>query len=123
MARRTVAVPDEAAVLDESPGVLASFFQGLADPSRVKLVQFLLAGERTVTQCVEHVGLSQSRVSSHLGCLTRCGYVGVRREGRFAYYSVTDARVAGVVALAQSMVADHRADLKSCPVVGNGDAE
>jgi DNA-binding transcriptional ArsR family regulator len=46
---------------------------------------------------VRHIGLSQGRVSVHLACLADCGYVQVRRAGRFARYKVADPRVADLV--------------------------
>lgn len=94
--------------------VLARFFQALADPTRLALVAFLLEGERMQSECVEHVGLSQSRVSSHLACLVDCGYVGARREGRYVYYSVTDPRIVEILWDARAMVADNAAALASC---------
>ncbi len=45
------------------------------------------------------------RVSAHLACLAGCGYVRVRRAGRFAWYRVADPRVAGLVTLARSLAA------------------
>ncbi len=71
-----------------------------------------------MSECVAHVGLSQGRVPAHLGCLAQCGFVEVRREGRFAYYRVADPRVADLVALAQSLTSDHRSALSACVVVG-----
>ncbi len=71
-----------------------------------------------MSECVAHVGLSQGRVSAHLGCLAQCGFVEVRRGGRFAYYRVADPRVADLVALAQSLTSDHRSALSACVVVG-----
>lgn len=101
---------------------LGRFFRGLGHPVRLRLVEFLLDDEHTVSECVAHIGLSQGRVSSHLGCLVDCGYVGVRREGRFAYYRVTDTRVAEIVALAERMAAEHHQALKCCVVI-DADAE
>lgn len=106
-----------AAVHRMEPGlrqVLAKFFQALADPTRLALLAFLLEGERTQSECVEHVGLSQSRVSTHLACLSDCGYIAVRREGRYVYYSVADPRIVEIVADARAMVADNAATLASC---------
>ncbi len=94
--------------------VLAKFFKALSDPSRLRLLQFLLSDEHTVTECVEHVGLAQGRVSTHLACLADCGYVTVRREGRFAYYRVTDPRVADLVLLGRALSADNAAALAAC---------
>jgi len=97
-----------------SRAVLAKFFKALSDPTRLRLLQFLLTEEHTVTQCVEHVGLAQGRVSAHLACLADCGYVTVRREGRFAHYRVTDPRVADLVLLGRALSADNATALTAC---------
>lgn len=98
----------------EGVAVLTRFFRALGDPTRLRLLEFLLAGEHSVGDCVRHVGLAQSRVSSHLACLADCGYVRVRREGRFSYYRVTDPRVIEVVSLARALAADNAAALAAC---------
>src|SRR5438876_223601 len=79
--------------------VVAKFFRALGDPARLRLLEFLLPAEHTVSECVRHIGLSQGRVSAHLACLADCGYVQARRAGRFAYYTVGDPRVADLVML------------------------
>src|SRR5215813_12386223 len=86
---------------------VAKFFRALGDPSRLRLLEFLLGEEHTVTECVAHIGLSQGRVSTHLACLADCGYVQVRRTGRHAFYTVADPRVADLVMLARSLAADN----------------
>jgi len=105
----------------DEPGraVLAKFFKALADPSRLRLLQFLLTDEHTVSECVQHIGLAQGRVSSHLACLADCGYVTVRREGRFAYYRVTDPRVADLVMLGRALSADNANALVACVRIGS----
>jgi DNA-binding transcriptional ArsR family regulator len=99
---------------DSDAEVVAKFFRALGDPTRLRLLEFLLDTEHTVTDCVAVAGLSQGRVSTHLGCLADCGYVQVRREGRFAYYRVADPRVAQLVMLARSLAADNAAALVAC---------
>lgn len=94
--------------------MVAKFFRALGDPIRLRLLEFLLHREHTVTECVEHVGLSQGRVSTHLGCLADCGYVQVRRTGRFAYYRVVDPRVAELILLARALAADNATALAAC---------
>lgn len=98
----------------EQAGTVAKFFRALGDPTRLRLLEFLLAGEHTVSECVTHVGLSQGRVSVHLACLADCGYVAARRDGRYSHYRVTDPRVADLVVLARSLAADNRAALAAC---------
>lgn len=106
----------------ETGGVemVAKFFRALGDPARLRLLEFLLDQEHTVTECVAHVGLSQGRVSTHLGCLSDCGYATVRRDGRFAYYRVTEPRVAELVLLARSLAADNAAALAACVRIAPG---
>lgn len=72
----------------------ARFFRALADPTRLRLLEFILAGDRTAAECVEQIGITQPRVSVHLSCLADCGYVTARRDGRKLRYSVGDPRVA-----------------------------
>ncbi|WP_116040419.1 ArsR/SmtB family transcription factor [Amycolatopsis palatopharyngis] len=118
------AVPEPTAALlpAEANGVelMAKFFRALGDPARLRLLEFLLNSEHSVTECVAHVGLSQGRVSTHLACLADCGYVQVRRQGRFAYYSVTDPRVADLVLQARSLAADNAAALAACMRITSG---
>src|SRR6266540_2493001 len=73
-------LPAEATMVD----TVAKFFRALGDPTRLRLLEFLLDAEHTVSECVAHVGLSQGRVSVHLACLADCGYVACRRAGRNA---------------------------------------
>ncbi|MQA03855.1 MAG: metalloregulator ArsR/SmtB family transcription factor [Streptosporangiales bacterium] len=94
--------------------VVAKFFRALGDPARLRLLEFLADDEHTVSDCVAHIGLSQGRVSTHLACLADCGYVQVRREGRYAHYRVADPRVAELVLLARSLAADNAAALADC---------
>ena len=82
------------------------FFCTLAGPTRLALVDFL-GEEHTVSECVEHVGLSERRVAVHLSCLADCGYVSARREGRCTYYRLTDPRVADLMAVTRVLAANN----------------
>lgn len=96
-------------------GTVARFFRALADPTRLKLLEFILAGERTSAECAGHAGISQPRVSVHLSCLADCGYVTARRDGRKLRYSAGDPRVAGLVVLGRALAADNASALTCCP--------
>lgn len=54
----------------------------LADVNRLRIVRRLAEGEATVTELIDHVGLSQPLVSWHLGKLRLAGLVETRRAGR-----------------------------------------
>jgi ArsR family transcriptional regulator, cadmium/lead-responsive transcriptional repressor len=99
---------------DSGVELVARCFRALGDPTRLRLLEFLLSAEHTVSECTRHVGLSQGRVSAHLACLANCGYVRARRAGRFTWYMVADPRVADLVILARSLVADNAAMIAEC---------
>lgn len=99
---------------DSGVELVAKFFRALADPTRLRLLELCLQRERTVGECVELIGLAQSRISSHFACLADCGYVHPRREGRRTFYTVTDSRVADLVLLARALAADNSAALAEC---------
>lgn len=101
----------------ERAAMLARFFRGLDDQTRVLLLELLLEGEKTVSELVRLTGSPQGRISTHLGCLRHCGYVTARREGRNVYYRVADERVRTVLRLAQEVMADHAQQLLSCALV------
>jgi DNA-binding transcriptional ArsR family regulator len=102
-------------VASESAAALtARFFSGLADPTRLRIVELLLERPHTVGEIVARLGLRQARVSNALVCLKWCGYVEARREGRHVWYAVTDPRIRELVGLARAVIADHAAAIASC---------
>ncbi len=71
----------------------AKFFRGLADPTRLAILECLRNGEKTVTEIVQETGQSQSNISNHLSCLLECGLLKNRRDGKNIYYSIRNAKV------------------------------
>ena len=102
--------------------VLASFFQGLADPSRMRILELLADRPHTVSELVRELGLAQGRVSSHLSCLRWCGYVQAEVEGRFNRYRLIDERVREILTLGEGVVRDNADRLTSCLVLAVEDA-
>ncbi len=98
--------------------VLATFFQGLADPTRVRILELLAERPRTVSELQAELGLAQGRVSSHLACLRWCGYVVGTVDGRFNRYQLVDPRVRDIVVAAEAIVRDNEQRLISCLVLG-----
>jgi len=69
---------------------LAVLLDGLADRSRLALVEQLAGGSRRVSDLVDSTGLSQTNVSKHLACLWDCGLVERERRGREIHYRLVD---------------------------------
>lgn len=65
-----------------------SIFQTLADPSRVQIVEALVAGERAVNDLVAAMDIHQSGVSRHLRILEEAGFVRMRPDGARRLYSL-----------------------------------
>lgn len=99
--------------------VLATFFQGLADPTRVRILGLLAERPRTVTELVADLGVAQGRVSSHLSCLRWCGYVRAEVEGRYNRYRLVDERVRDILRLGEGIVRDNADRLTSCLVLAS----
>jgi DNA-binding transcriptional ArsR family regulator len=105
-------------VLPEAPAepdLVAKYFRGLGDPTRVRILELLQDhGELSVGDLVDRLGQSQPKVSNHLGCLRWCGFVHARREHPNVYYRVADDRVAELLALARALLADNAEHVAAC---------
>jgi ArsR family transcriptional regulator len=70
--------------------LVAARFRMLAEPMRLRLLNELRDGEKTVTTLVEATGAGQANVSKHLSLLADAGMVGRRKEGLNVYYFIVD---------------------------------
>lgn len=73
--------------------LVAERFKALADPARVRLLNALRDGERSVGQLVDDTGLTQANASRHLARLHQLGFVTRQRDGLHIYYSLADRDV------------------------------
>ena len=87
-----------AAPLDAADAAeLASGFNALADPVRLRVLSILAAsaeGEVCVCDFVEPLAKSQPTVSHHLRVLSEAGLVQGDRRGKWVWYSLNRARLA-----------------------------
>lgn len=72
---------------------ISAFFRVLADPLRLKLLNTLQGGERTVAQLMAATGGNQANVSKHLRVLLDAGLLVRRKEGTNAWYGIGDPTV------------------------------
>lgn len=79
-----------AAVVDQPDDLreLRRFHKVLADVNRLRIVRRLADGPATVTELIDHVGLSQPLVSWHLGKLREAGLVSAQRHGRETVHTI-----------------------------------
>lgn len=82
-----------ASVPDVAVADVAAYFRVLAEPSRLKLLQALYDGRRSVGELTELLDCSMANVSRHLSALARQGMVERVTEGTTAYYSIADPTI------------------------------
>jgi DNA-binding transcriptional ArsR family regulator len=78
--------------------LIAQRFRVLGDPTRIRLIDRLRAGEASVLELTDAIGTTQQNVSKHLGVLRREGIVAGRKHGMFTHYRIVDE---GVFALCE----------------------
>jgi DNA-binding transcriptional ArsR family regulator len=101
--------------------VLAKYFRGFGDPTRVRILEALAGGERSVGALVELLGEPQPKVSNHLACLRWCGFVESRRDHRTVYYRIADERVTAMLELARGLLEENAEHVAACRVI-DGDS-
>src|SRR5919199_822756 len=94
--------------------LLAKYFRVLGDRTRLRILDLVSEGERSVGDLAGELGEPQPKVSNHLACLRWCGFVTTRREHRTVHYRVSDKRVAAIVALAHELLADNEEHVAAC---------
>lgn len=109
-----------AVATDSMLALRAKFFRGLADPSRLALLEALRGGERTVSALVAATGLTQSNVSGHLACLKDCGLVESRKEWRHVYYRLADERIEQLLVAADGVRAATALRVLACVNIPDG---
>ena len=93
-----------------STATLPDLFRTLADPTRLRILHALAAGELSVGELAEILGVAQSGVSRHLAALKTSGLVDDRREGTSSLYTIaaepTDERAGALWPTLREWLAD-----------------
>ena len=78
---------------DHALEIVARRFAVLAEPMRLRLIQALFAGEKSVGELVTATGGTQANISRHLQTLTVDHVLGRRKAGLQVYYSIADPTI------------------------------
>lgn len=78
------------AISDGLIDLAAQRFRLLGEPMRLRILQALETGERSVTDLTNAVNSNQPNISRHLQALYDGGIVKRRRDGNTIYYSIAD---------------------------------
>jgi DNA-binding transcriptional ArsR family regulator len=84
--------------------VKAALFRVLGHPVRVRILELLRDGERSVGALQAELELDSGGTSQHLAALRRIGLVTSRREGTSVYYRVEDDEVFELLAVGRTII-------------------
>lgn len=72
---------------------VAAYFQVLAEPTRLQILNLLRQQERNVGELAQLCGYSAANISRHLSLLTQHGFVARETRGNSAFYRIADPSV------------------------------
>ena len=76
----------------------------LGHPARVRILELLRDGERSVGSFQTELGLDSGGTSQHLAALRRIGVVASRRDGTSVYCRIEDERVFDLLAAGRDII-------------------
>lgn len=94
-------------------GFKAELFKALAHPARIRILELLRDGERSVTELQFALGTEGSTVSQQLAILRMKNLVDTRKSGNNIYYRLRDPQVNDLLAVARRMFDAHLVQLQS----------
>jgi DNA-binding transcriptional ArsR family regulator len=96
---------------ESHPGPLqvfkAEFFKALAHPLRIRILELLLDGERSVQELQRSLGLDQPIVSQQLAILRAKNIVEPRKQGTVVRYAVRDRALGELLSVARKIFNNH----------------
>lgn len=93
--------------------VKANLFRVLGHPARVRILELLRDGERSVGALQAELELDSGGTSQHLAALRRIGLVESRREGTSVFYRVDDTHVFDLLEAGRAVITRRLAEQQS----------
>ncbi|GFO68767.1 transcriptional regulator [Geomonas limicola] len=85
----------------------SDILKALAQPTRIKILDFLRDGERCVCEIFPAIGEEQSNTSRHLNMMMDAGVLSRRKEGLKIYYTIKHPEILQVVDLVNLIVEEE----------------
>ena len=90
--------------------VKAEFFKTLGHPARIRVLELLRDGERTVGELLGEVGLEQSHLSQQLAVLRRANVIRSHKDGNRVLYTAVDPRIFQLLETAKAIISASLAE-------------
>lgn len=82
----------------------AELFKALGHPARIRVLEVLAEGERSVGDIQSQVGIELSHLSQQLAVLRRAGLVASRKEGSSVIYALRDGLTVELLRVAKQLL-------------------
>ncbi|MFN8637807.1 MAG: metalloregulator ArsR/SmtB family transcription factor [Chloroflexota bacterium] len=102
-------------------GFKAELFKALAHPVRIRILELLRSGERTVSDLQSLLDLESSTVSQQLALMRARDLVVGRKQGTSVYYRVVDPLIYDLLDVARQIFNNHLVDLQAAQVIADDD--
>jgi DNA-binding transcriptional ArsR family regulator len=80
------------------------FFKTLGHPARIRILELLSEGDRSVGELLPEIGIESSNLSQQLGVLRRAGVVEARKDGNTVIYTIASPDIAELLAVARKVL-------------------
>jgi len=81
----------------------ADFFKALAHPTRIRILELLQSGEKSVSELQLELAVEGSTVSQQLAILRMKNVVETRKSGNLIYYRLRDPRISELLDVARQL--------------------
>src|SRR4030042_3062529 len=78
---------------DQQAEIISELLKSIAHPIRMKILCFLMEGEKNVGEIEQQFGSTISNISQHLTVLRKAKIFHRRKEANFIFYTLTDNNV------------------------------
>ncbi|MHA1237840.1 MAG: ArsR/SmtB family transcription factor [Candidatus Odinarchaeia archaeon] len=77
----------------------AKFLKAISHPIRLKILHFLLSGEKCQCEIIPEIKKSQPTVSQHLQKLVEAGVLTSRKDGQKIFYAIKSPKIPMIIKL------------------------
>ena len=99
----------------------AQLLKVISDPNRLKIIDILSCGELCACDILDHFEFTQPTLSHHMKVLADAGFVEVRKDGLWSYYSLNRNELNKIVKLLMDVV--NESERCICKEIGYKDCK
>ncbi len=90
--------------MNDLSNLRADILKALAQPTRLKIIEFLRDGERCVCEIFPAIGEEQSNTSRHLNMMQAAGVLSRRKEGLKIFYAIKHPEILEIMDIVTHIV-------------------